>query len=184
PGGCSWVRARAGVLPALDLVKAPEGLPAALARLLAGVVGADDLDRARDLVLAHPELRVVTRDGDLLGAHWAQGGAARPPSVLAMRRAAEAAAADLAPADRACEMAAAALAAALAEEERAQQAVAGALALMQEADAAAAAVSGQLGRLAGAARAAQDEAARLPAARAAAREQARPDPASLAGPEH
>jgi chromosome segregation protein len=160
-------------------VKAPGELWGALAGLLAGVVIADDLDQARHLVRAHPELRVVTRDGDLLGAHWARGGAARPPSLLAMRSAAEAAAADLATADRTWERAAAGLAAAMAEEERAQQAVAGALALTQEADAAAAAVSGQLGRLGGAARAAQDEATRLAAAIAAAREKSGRDQAAL-----
>jgi chromosome segregation protein len=168
-----------GVLPILDLVKAPGELWGALAGLLAGVVIADGLDQARDLVRAHPELRVVTRDGDLLGVHWARGGAARPPSLLAMRSAAEAAAADLATADRTWERAAADLAAAMAEEERAQQAVTGALALMQEADAAAAAVSGQLGRLAGAARAAQDEATRLAAAIDAAREKSGRDQAAL-----
>jgi chromosome segregation protein len=168
-----------GVLPILDLVKAPGELWGALAGLLAGVVIADGLDEARDLVRAHPELRAVTRDGDLLGAHWARGGAARPPSLLAMRSAAEAAAADLATADRTWERAAADLAAAMAEEERAQQAVTGALALMQEADAAAAAVSGQLGRLAGAARAAQDEATRLAAAIDAAREKSGRDQAAL-----
>src|SRR5262249_56620608 len=168
-----------GVLPVLDLVKAPGELWAALAGLLDGVAIADDLDQARDLVRDHPGLRVVTRDGDLLGAHWARGGAARPPSLLAMRSAADDAAADLAVAGRACERAAADLAAAVAEEERAQQAVAGALALTQEADAAAAAISGQLGRLAGAARAAQDEAARLAAAIAAAREKSAQDQAAL-----
>jgi chromosome segregation protein len=179
PAGRADVRYPPGVLPALDLVKAPGELYAALSGLLAGVVVAADLDDARHIVRAHPELRVVTRDGDLLGAHWAQGGAARPPSVLAMRSAADTAAADLTAADGACEVAAARLAAALAEEQRAQQAVAGALALIQEADAAAAAVSGELGRLAGAARAAQDEAARLAEAIAAAREKAGQDEAAL-----
>ncbi|HXZ72334.1 MAG TPA: chromosome segregation protein SMC, partial [Streptosporangiaceae bacterium] len=179
PAGRPGVSYPPGVLPVLDLVKAPGELWGALAGLLAGVVVADDLDQARDLVRAHPELRAVTRDGDLLGAHWAHGGAARPPSLLAMRSAAEAAAADLATADRTWERAAAGLATAVAEEERAQQAVAGALALMQEADAAAAAVSGQLGRLAGAARAAQDEATRLAAAIAAAREKSGQDQAAL-----
>ena len=179
PAGRPDISYPPGVLPVLDLVKAPGELWGALAGLLAGVVIADDLDQARDLVRAHPELRVVTRDGDLLGAHWARGGAARPPSLLAMRSAAEATAADLATADRTWERAAADLAAAMAEEERAQQAVARALALMQEADAAAAAVSGQLGQLAGAARAAQDEATRLAAAIAAAREKSGRDQAAL-----
>jgi chromosome segregation protein len=179
PAGRPDVSYPPGVMPVLDLVKAPGELWGALSGLLAGVAIADDLDQARDLVRVHPELRVVTRDGDLLGAHWARGGAARPPSLLAMRSAAEAAAADLATADRAWERAAADLAAAMAEEERAQRAVAGALALMQEADAAAAAVSGQLGRLAGAARAAQDEATRLADAIAAAREKSGRDQAAL-----
>ena len=168
-----------GVLPVLDLVKMPGELSAAVAGLLAGVVVAEDLDQARDLVHAHPELRVVTRDGDLLGAHWAQGGAARPPSVLAMKAAADTAAADLAVADGAWERAAAGLAIVVAEEERAAEAAAGALALVQEADAAAAAISGQLGRLAGAARAAQDEATRLAAAIAAAREKTERDQSAL-----
>ena len=179
PAGRADVSYPPGVLPALDLVKAPGELYAALSGLLAGVVVAADLDDARHIVRAHPELRVVTRDGDLLGAHWAQGGAARPPSVLAMRSAADTAAAELTAVDGACEVAAARLAAALAEEERAQQAVAGGLALMQEADAAAAAAYGELGRLAGEARAAQDEAARLVAAIAAAREKAGQDEAAL-----
>jgi chromosome segregation protein len=169
-----------GVMPVLDLVKVPGELHGALAALLSGVVVADDLGRGREIVRAHPELRVVTRDGDLLGAHWAQGGAARPPSLLAMRSAAEAAGAGLAAADGACDRAAAELAIAVAEDERAQQAVAAALALVQEADAAAAAVSGKLGRLAGAARAAQDEAARLAAAIASAREKTARDQAALA----
>ena len=168
-----------GVLPVLDLVKAPGELSAAVAGLLAGVVVAEDLDQARDLVRAHPELRVVTRDGDLLGAHWAQGGAARPPSLLAMTSSADTAAAGLATADGTWERAAADLAIVVAEEERAADAVAGALTLMQEADAAAAAISGQLGRLAGAARAAQDEATRLAAAIAAAREKTERDQSAL-----
>jgi chromosome segregation protein len=179
PAGWAEASYPPGVLPVLDLVKAPGELSAAVAGLLAGVVVAEDLDQARDLVRAHPELRVVTRDGDLLGAHWAQGGAARPPSVLAMRGAADTAAAGLAAADGVWERAAADLAIAVAEEERAAGAVAGALALMQEADAAAAAISGQLGRLAGAARAAQDEATRLAATIAAAREKTGRDQSAL-----
>src|SRR5262249_37338573 len=78
-------------------------LTAALAGLLAGVGAAGDLAAARDVVRARPELKVVTRDGDLLGAHWAHGGSAKPPSMLAMRAAAEDASAALAAAERAAE---------------------------------------------------------------------------------
>src|SRR5262249_45107166 len=68
-----------GVIPAVDLVKATGELSAAVAGLLAGVVVAGDLAQARELVRTRPQLRVVTRDGDPLGPHWAHGGPAQPP---------------------------------------------------------------------------------------------------------
>jgi chromosome segregation protein len=170
-----------GVMHAIDLVKAPGELSAALAGLLDGVVVADDLQQARELLRARPELRVVTRDGDLLGAHWAQGGSARPPSALAMRAAADEAAAQLQEAERAAQAAAAALASAVAGEERDREAVAAALAGVRAADKAAAESSGRLGQLAGAARAAQEEAARLETAIASVTKQREQDLATLAG---
>ena len=169
-----------GVMPAIELVKAPGELSAALAGLLDGVVVAGDLDQARELVRARPELRVVTRDGDLLGAHWAHGGSARPPSMLAMRAAAEEAAGGLQGAERAAQEAATRLADAVAREERDREAVAQALAGARAADKAAAESSGRLGRLAGAARAAQEEAARLETAIEAVGKQRERDLAALA----
>jgi chromosome segregation protein len=170
-----------GVVPALDLVKAPGELSVAVAGLLAGVVVADNLGQARELVGTRPELRVVTRDGDLLGAYWAHGGSAKPTSMLAMRAAAEEAAAELATAERAAQEAAAALAAAVADEESGREAVGRALAGVRAADMAAAESSGRLGRLAGAARAAQEEATRLEAAIASVGKQRERDLAALAG---
>ena len=128
-----------------------------------------DLGQARRFVRENPDLRAVTRGGDLLGAHWAQGGGARPQSLFEMRAAADEAAAGLAGAEQRCEEAAEALAVAAEAEEAARQAVAQALARRHEADAAAAEVSGRLGRLAGAARGARDEADRLEAAITSAR---------------
>src|SRR5439155_1758335 len=55
PAGRADVSYPPGVLPALDLVKAPGELYAALSGLLAGVVVAADLDDARHIVRAHPE---------------------------------------------------------------------------------------------------------------------------------
>ena len=159
-----------GVALAVDCVKAPGQLAGAVASLLAGVAIAEDLRQARDVLRAHPTLRVVTRDGDLLGAHWAVGGSARPPSMLALRGAADEAAAGLVRVESQCQQIAAELSEAVAVEERARQAVALAQASMQEADAAAAEISGRLGRLAGAARAAHDEAERREAAIAAAQQ--------------
>src|SRR5450759_4423326 len=157
-----------GVALAVDCVKAPGELAGAVSSLLAGVAIAEDLRQARGVLRAHPTLRVVTRDGDLLGAHWAVGGSARPPSMLALRGAADEAAAGLVRAESHCQQIAGELSEAVAVEERARQAVALAQASMQEADAAAAEISGRLGRLAGAARAAHDEAERREAAIAAA----------------
>jgi chromosome segregation protein len=158
-----------GARPALDLVRAPAAAAQALTGLLGDVVVAADLSQARDLVRANSGLRVVTREGDLLGAHWAQGGSAKAPSLLETRAAADAAAAGLAAVEQRCEHAERELAGALADEERARQALARAQAGLQEADSAAAESSGRLGLLAGAARAAREEAGRLGTAVAAAR---------------
>src|ERR1035438_3771575 len=152
---CGW-------LPVMVTCSARTGrsdlLARAVAGLLAGVVIAEDLGQARDVLRTHPTLRVVTRDGDLLGAHWAIGGSAKPPSMLALRGAADDAAARLVQAEKHCEQVAAKLSEAVAVEDEARQAVAGALAKTKEADAAAAEISGRLGRLAGAARGARDDA--------------------------
>ena len=153
-----------GAQPALALVRAPDGLAPALAGLLAGIVVAADLAQARELVSTYPALRVVTRHGDVLGAHWASGGSARPASEFTLRSVADEAAAGLEAVEERCDQAAEQLALALENEDQARQAVAKAQAALREVDAAAAEVSGRLGRLAGAARAARDEAQRLEAA--------------------
>jgi chromosome segregation protein len=76
-----------GARYAIDLVTAPEPLRPAVRHLLADVVLVDDLTAAASLVRAHPALRAVTRDGDLLGAHWALGGDVDANSPLRMRAA-------------------------------------------------------------------------------------------------
>src|SRR5262249_45103825 len=130
-----------------DLVRAPNGLAGVAAELLRGVVVTEDLAEARRIVRENPDLKAVTRAGDLLGARWAHGGSARPQSLLELRAAADEAAAGLAGARRRCEQAAQELAEAVQAEETARTAVTETAARRQEADAAAAEVSGQLGRL-------------------------------------
>ncbi len=169
-----------GPFRAVDLVSAPGGLAQAAAALLGDVVITADLDEARRIVRDHPEVRAVTRAGDLLGSRWAQGGGARPQSLFELRAAAEEAASGLAGAQGRCEEAAAQLAAAAQAEEVARQSVAEALARLQQADAAAAETSGRLGRLAGTARAERDEAGRLTRAIEAARLAAEQGQAKLA----
>jgi len=171
PPGAHW---------AAELVRAPAEVAGAAAELLAGVAVAADLDQAHLIVRENPELRVVTRHGDLLGTHWAHGGSARPQSLLDVRAAADEAAARLAEAEQRCEEAGQLLIAATEAEDAARRAVDETLARMQAADAAAAEISGRLGRLGGAARAARDEADRLDAAIGAARRAAEKDLMKLA----
>jgi chromosome segregation protein len=168
-----------GPIPANELVRAPDGLAEAAAELLSDVVVTADLEQARRYVRDNPGFKAVTRDGDLLGAYWAQGGGARPQSLFEMRAAADEAAAGLAEAELRCDEAARQLAVAAEAEEDARQAVARTQARRHEVDAAAAEVSGRLGRLAGAARAAREEAARLDGAITSARQAAEKDLARL-----
>jgi len=179
-GGAAGASARACVPRALDLVKVPGELSGAVEQLLDGVLVAADLQQGLDLVRADPGLRVVTRDGDLVGAHWARGGSAGAPTLLGLRAAAQEAVTQLAGAEHRCQCAERELAEAVEDEDAARQLQAGALAGLQEADAAAAETSGKLGALAGAARAAQDEAGRLAAAIGSAERAREKDLAHLA----
>ncbi len=171
PDGARW---------ALELVTAPGELTAAMTELLGNVAVVADLAAAAQLVRANVGLRAVTRAGDLLGAHWAQGGSARPQSLLDVRAAADEAAARFAAAMERGEEAAVILAEAGEAQEVAQAAIDDMRRQMQAVDAAAAEISGRLGRLAGAARAATDEANRMDASVGAARRSADKDLAKLA----
>ena len=176
---------RVGSLPELtdgahwvaDLVTEPAELSWAVADLLGDVVVTVGLDEAAAFVADHPEFRAVTRDGDLIGAHWARGGSAGGQSLLDVRAAADEAAARLAEAELAEAAAADALAAATEAQEAARQQLEEIRGRMRAVDAAAAEISGRLGRLAGAARAAADEAKRLDASVGAALRSAEKDQA-------
>jgi chromosome segregation protein len=171
PAGARW---------AMDLVTAPAELTAAVHALLAGIIVVGDLEQAARCVGDDPALKAVTVAGDLVGAHWAHGGSARPQSLLDVRAAADEAVAGVVAAMQRAEDAAELLAEATEATEAAQRDVDEARRLMQAADAAAAEISGRLGRFAGAARAATDEANRLDAAVGAARRSAEKDLAKLA----
>ncbi|WP_030759508.1 chromosome segregation protein SMC [Streptomyces griseus] len=159
-----------GTVPVAGLVDGPPGLLGAVRRLLDGVVLADGLDEALELVRSHPGLTAVTAEGDLLGAHYAHGGSAGAPSILEVSTQVDEAAAELAALGTRCE-----------ELARAQEEAAGrrrdAAARAEELDALRrgaekekASVAQELGRLAGRARAAAGEAERTAAAVARAQE--------------
>ncbi len=162
---------RAGGPPYVaDLVRGPEELMPAVRRLLRGIVAVNTLEDAEDLVYVHPELTAVTAEGDLLGAHFAQGGSAGAPSLLEVRASVDEAAAELAELAVRCEELAA-------EQSRAAERRATCAALVEElgerrraADREKSSVAQQLGRLAGQARGASGEAERSAAAAAKAQE--------------
>ncbi|QLJ04699.1 chromosome segregation protein SMC [Streptomyces sp. NEAU-sy36] len=169
PGGDD-VAPGARAIPAGALVRAPEDLMPAVHRLLRGIVVVDTLEVAEDLVRAHPHLTAVTAEGDLLGAHFAQGGSAGAPSLLEVQASVDEAAAELAELEVRC--------AELAGEQRAaaeRRTEAAALAeelseRRRAADRQKSSTAQQLGRLAGQARAAAGEAERSAAAAARAQE--------------
>ncbi|MEU4210670.1 chromosome segregation protein SMC [Streptomyces sp. NPDC026206] len=155
---------------AAELVRAPLDLQPAVRRLLRDIVVVDTLEDAEDLVSARPGLTAVTAEGDLLGAHFAQGGSSGAPSLLEVRAAVDEAAAELSGLGARC----AALNAARrdAEEERARcAAVVEELAARRSAaDRDRSQAAQALGRLAGQARAAAGEAERTAAAAGRAQE--------------
>ncbi|MCK7627079.1 AAA family ATPase [Streptomyces sp. RS10V-4] len=168
PGGAPG--AGGGPVPAHELVGGARELTASVARLLRDVVVVGTLEEAEELVAARPELTAVTAEGDLLGAHFAQGGSAGAPSLLEVQASVDEAAAELTGLAARC----AELAGARRDAEERRTACA---ALVEELDARRRAadrkkseVAGDLGRLAGQARAAAGEAERSAAAAARAEE--------------
>ncbi|MEU6991312.1 chromosome segregation protein SMC [Streptomyces sp. NPDC046465] len=153
-----------------DLVRGPEELMPAVRRLLHGIVAVGTLEDAEDLVYAHPGLTAVTSEGDLLGAHFAQGGSAGAPSLLEVQASVDEAAADLEQLASRCEQLAVG-------QERAGERRKECAALVEElgerrraADREKSSVAQQLGRLAGQARGAAGEAERSAAAAARAQD--------------
>ncbi|AXQ54498.1 AAA family ATPase [Streptomyces koyangensis] len=155
----------------VDLVRAPADLAPALRALLDGMVVVDGLAEAEAVVGAGDgALVAVTRDGDVLGPHYAHGGSAGAPSLLEVQAQVDEAAAELARlAVRCAELAAAQQDATRLRAE--QAALTEDLAeRRRRADREKSAVAQQLGRLAGQARAAAGEAERSTAAAARAQE--------------
>jgi chromosome segregation protein len=171
PPGAHWVR---------DLVHAPEELRLALAALTYRVAVLDDLGSALALVRALPDVRVVTRDGDVLGRDWAYGGSASTPSLLEVQAALDEARRGLVDATHRAERLRFTITGVEAELADASARAAAALAQLHESDAAMAAVAEQLGHLGSAARAALAEADRMAGSIAQAREAGDRDRALLA----
>lgn len=154
----------------VDLVRGPEELMPAVARLVRDMVAVGTLEDAEDLVRTEPGLVAVTAEGDVLGAHFAHGGSAGAPSLLEVQASVDEAAAELEELAVRCDELA------LGQREAAERRTACA-SLVEElgerrraAERQKAGVAQQLGRLAGQARGAAGEAERTAAAAERAQE--------------
>ncbi|HWJ07858.1 MAG TPA: chromosome segregation protein SMC, partial [Nocardioides sp.] len=171
----AWPALPPGTSYAADVVECPAQVRPALNRLLRKVAVVDDLPGARALVADLPDLVAVTRDGDLLGAHFASGGSHATQSLIEVQAAVDEATEALAEAVAASERLSFDLSRLENERAEAQQRADVALAKLHESDATLAAVAEELGQHGSLARAARAEADRLTAAIAQAetsREQA------------
>ncbi len=112
-----------GVDYAADAVSVPDAVRPAVEHLLRDVAVVDDVPSAASLVRREPSLRAVTREGELVGAHWAQGGAAGGQGLLQMRATLDEATEDLAAAETAAGVAADELSASIEREQSAQTAL-------------------------------------------------------------
>ncbi|GGK96482.1 chromosome segregation protein SMC [Nocardia jinanensis] len=159
PGSARWL---------LDVVDCPGPVRAAVVALTHRVAVVDDLDAAAALLGERPELRVVTREGDLAGTGWLIGGSDRSPSRLEIQARIDAAEADLVAARRRAEELEASLAGALEEQTDRKEAVDHTLLALHESDQALNGVYERLGRLGSAVRSADAESERLTGQRAEA----------------
>ena len=158
----------------------PDTLRPSLARLLFKTAVVADLDAARALVADLPDVTAVTRDGDVLGAHFASGGSQSQPSLLEIQAAYDDASAALSEAVATSERLGFDIARLDSERQDAQRRVDVALAKLHESDATLAAVAEELGHYGSTARAARAEADRIATAIATAQEAREQDLAGLA----
>ncbi|HBX82836.1 MAG TPA: chromosome segregation protein SMC [Propionibacteriaceae bacterium] len=167
-GRAGWPSLPDGATYALDAIECEAALRASLARMLRKVAVVADIEAARALVDALPDLTAVTRDGDLLSAWFASGGSSAKPSLIEIHAAVEEAEARLTSAQAESERLAFALASHDARRAEAAKAADAALARLHESDAEHAALAEELGRLTQQSRAAEAEADRHAAASAEA----------------
>jgi chromosome segregation protein len=176
----TWPGLPAGATYAIDVVEGPPALQAALRRLLFKVAVVDTLDQAQEVVRAAPDVTAVTRDGDVLGAHFAAGGSTSKQSLIEVQAALDAAEADLVSASHTIERLRFEQGTLDSVRAAAQERVDAALAELHESDATMAAVAENLGHLGATSRAARGEADRLAAAIATAEEAMAGDLSGLA----
>ena len=168
-GPSSWPSLPAGATYAVDVVECRADLRPAVTRLLHKVVVVDDLATARSTVGQSADLTAVTREGDLIGAHFASGGSSSRPSLIEVQAAVDEATEQLTAAGHTLERLTFDASTLEREREDARRRADVALAKLHESDATLAAVAEELGQYGSQARNARAEAARLDEAIEAAR---------------
>ncbi|WP_395658368.1 chromosome segregation protein SMC [Nocardioides sp.] len=168
--GRGWPDLPGSATYAVDVVECPDLLRPALTRLLDRVAVVDGMDDAQALVRSRPDVTAVTREGDVLGLHYAAGGSTSQPSLIEVQAAVDEAAERLAEAIASSERLGFDMSRLEAERLEAHQRVDVALARLHESDATLAAVAEELGQYGSQARAARGEAERLAQAIAQAEE--------------
>ena len=156
-----WPGLPDGAVYAVDVVSAPDDVRPALVRLLRKVAVVADLSAAGRLVADQPDLVAVTREGDLLGAHFAAGGSTSQPSLIEVQAAVDEATTRLAEATATTERLGFEISRLEATRHDTLKRVDVALAKLHESDATLAAVAEELGQYGSQARAAKGEAERL-----------------------
>ena len=165
-----WPPLPDGATYAVDVVSAPDDVRPALERLLQQVAVVEDLAAARRLVADLPDVVAVTREGDLLGSHFAAGGSSSQPSLIEIQAAVDEATTRLAEATATTERLGFEISRLEASRHDTLKRVDVALAKLHESDATLAAVAEELGQYGSQARAAKGEADRLERAITTARE--------------
>ncbi|MFJ5958506.1 chromosome segregation protein SMC [Paenarthrobacter sp. NPDC092416] len=159
PPNCRW---------ALDVVQVSDSSAQGAVALLASTAVVDDLTSAAALIKTHPQLKAVTRAGDVFTAMVAFGGSATAPSLLEIQAAVDDAGARLLEVAARLERGRFALAGAESRRAEAQDRADAALDRLHDSDARLAAVAERLGHLNSVLRSAVGESERLSASLAKA----------------
>jgi chromosome segregation protein len=179
-----WPALPTGARYAVEVIDVPDQLTPAVNRLLRKAALVESLPAARNLIATLPDVVAITRDGDVLSAHFAAGGSSATPTLIELQAAIDDAERRLSEAGHACDRLRFAQSQLDEQHRQASAAVEITLARLHESDAAMAALAEELGQLSSAARSANAEADRLQQAIAAAEEARDRDVAGLADLEH
>lgn len=157
-----------GAVWAVDVVRLPDRYRSALTAALADTAVVADVASAQRVLDREPELRLITRDGDILSAHHVTGGSTAQRTSVEIQAAIARTEQELAETRRQRDRIGTDLAAARDAVQQAEADRDRTLAALHESDAKIAAVSQQLAELGSRARSAADEVQRLTERRTAA----------------